>query len=67
MNGPPGTANTMMETACAARTNASFMKSAGSQIVQMFIGDRAKMERDALAKEKAPTVIFIDEIDSIGV
>jgi len=69
MYGPPGTGKTMMARACAARTNASFMKLAGSQLVQMFIGDGAKMVRDAfaLAKEKAPTVIFIDEIDAIGV
>jgi 26S proteasome regulatory subunit T5 len=69
MYGPPGTGKTMMARACAARTNATFMKLAGSQLVQMFIGDGAKMVRDAfaLAKEKAPTVIFIDEIDAIGV
>lgn len=69
MYGPPGTGKTMMARACAARTNATFLKLAGSQLVQMFIGDGAKMVRDAfaLAKEKAPTVIFIDEIDAIGV
>ena len=69
MYGPPGTGKTMMARACAARTNASFMKLSGSQLVQMFIGDGAKMVRDAfaLAREKAPTVIFIDEIDAIGV
>jgi 26S proteasome regulatory subunit T5 len=69
MYGPPGTGKTMMARACAARTNANFLKLAGSQLVQMFIGDGAKMVRDAfaLAREKAPTVIFIDEIDAIGV
>ena len=69
MYGPPGTGKTMMARACAARTKATFLKLAGSQLVQMFIGDGAKMVRDAfaLAKEKAPTIIFIDEIDAIGV
>ena len=44
------------------------MKLAGPQLVQMFIGDGAKMVRDAfaLAKEKAPAIIFIDELDAIG-
>lgn len=69
MYGPPGTGKTMMARACAARTKATFLKLAGSQLVQMFIGDGAKMVRDAfaLAKEKAPTIIFIDEIDAVGV
>ena len=44
------------------------MKLAGPQLVQMFIGDGAKMVRDAfaLAREKAPAIIFIDELDAIG-
>ncbi len=47
---------------------ATFLKLAGPQLVQMFIGDGAKLVRDAfaLAKEKAPTIIFIDELDAIG-
>lgn len=46
----------------------TFLKLAGPQLVQMFIGDGAKMVRDAfaLAKEKAPAIIFIDELDAIG-
>ena len=57
-----------MARACAAQTNATFLKLAGPSLVQMFIGDGAKMVRDAfaLAKEKAPCIIFIDEIDAIG-
>lgn len=68
MHGPPGTGKTMMARACAANTNATFLKLAGPQLVQMFIGDGAKIVRDAfeLAREKAPTIIFIDEIDAIG-
>jgi len=66
--GPPGTGKTLMARACAAQTNSTFLKLAGPQLVQMFIGDGAKLVRDAfaLAKEKAPTIIFIDELDAIG-
>merc|ERR1719224_307859 len=68
MHGPPGTGKTMMARACAAATNATFLKLAGPQLVQMFIGDGAKIIRDAftLGREKAPTIIFIDELDAIG-
>ncbi|EDO06819.1 putative 26S protease regulatory subunit 6A [Babesia bovis T2Bo] len=68
MHGPPGTGKTLLARACAAQTKATFVKLAGPQLVQMFIGDGAKMVRDAfsLAKEKSPTIIFIDEIDAIG-
>merc|ERR1719335_1106143 len=68
MHGPPGTGKTMMARACAAQTNATFLKLAGPQLVQMFIGDGAKIIRDAfaLAREKQPAIIFIDEIDAIG-
>merc|ERR1711885_36743 len=63
-----GTGKTMMARACAAATNATFLKLAGPQLVQMFIGDGAKIVRDAftLAREKAPAIIFIDELDAIG-
>jgi len=47
MHGPPGTGKTMMARACAARSNATFLKLAGPQLVQMFIGDGAKIVRDA--------------------
>jgi 26S proteasome regulatory subunit T5 len=66
--GPPGTGKTLIARACAAQTKATFLKLAGPQLVQMFIGDGAKLVRDAfaLAKEKQPCIIFIDEIDAIG-
>lgn len=66
--GPPGTGKTLIARACAAQTNATYLKLAGPLLVQMFIGDGAKLVRDAfaLAKEKAPAIIFIDEIDAIG-
>ncbi|GMT30407.1 hypothetical protein PFISCL1PPCAC_21704 [Pristionchus fissidentatus] len=68
MYGPPGTGKTMMARAVAAQTKSTFLKLAGPQLVQMFIGDGAKLVRDAfaLAKEKAPAIIFIDELDAIG-
>jgi len=66
--GPPGTGKTLMARACAAQTESCFLKLAGPQLVQMFIGDGAKLVRDAfaLAREKAPAIIFIDELDAIG-
>merc|ERR1712137_29359 len=66
--GPPGTGKTLMARACARETKSTFLKLAGPQLVQMFIGDGAKLVRDAfaLAKEKKPAIIFIDELDAIG-
>ncbi|KAL3866027.1 hypothetical protein ACJMK2_043368 [Sinanodonta woodiana] len=66
--GPPGTGKTLLARACAAQTKSTFLKLAGPQLVQMFIGDGAKLVRDAfaLAKEKEPAIIFIDELDAIG-
>nr|XP_027200401.1 DNA topoisomerase 2-like [Dermatophagoides pteronyssinus] len=67
--GPPGTGKTLLARACAAECKATFLKLAGTELVQMYIGDGARIVRDAfeLAKQKAPAIIFIDEIDSIGV
>jgi len=72
--GPPGTGKTLLARACAKNTDAVFMKLAGPQLVQMYIGDGAKLVRDCfdLAKEKISkegrkgAIIFIDEIDAIG-
>eukprot|EP00297_Palpitomonas_bilix_P005974 CAMPEP_0113885124 /NCGR_PEP_ID=MMETSP0780_2-20120614/10715_1 /TAXON_ID=652834 /ORGANISM="Palpitomonas bilix" /LENGTH=427 /DNA_ID=CAMNT_0000872973 /DNA_START=93 /DNA_END=1376 /DNA_ORIENTATION=- /assembly_acc=CAM_ASM_000599 len=68
MYGPPGVGKTLMARACAAQTKATFLKLAGPQLVQMYIGEGARLVRDAfnLAKEKSPAIIFIDEIDAIG-
>lgn len=74
LHGPPGTGKTLLARACANQTNAIFLKLAGPQLVQMFIGDGAKLIRDAfeLAKEKIQAgvnegaILFIDEIDAIG-
>jgi 26S proteasome regulatory subunit T5 len=66
--GPPGTGKTLLARACAAQTKCCFIKLAAPQLVQMFIGDGAKMVRDIflLAKQKNGAIIFIDEIDAIG-
>mmetsp|Transcript_27967 Transcript_27967/g.41304 ORF Transcript_27967/g.41304 Transcript_27967/m.41304 type:complete len:460 (+) Transcript_27967:93-1472(+) len=74
LHGPPGTGKTLLARACANQTNAIFLKLAGPQLVQMFIGDGAKLIRDAfeLAKNKikqgvsSGAILFIDEIDAIG-
>eukprot|EP00339_Tiarina_fusa_P009886 CAMPEP_0117015688 /NCGR_PEP_ID=MMETSP0472-20121206/12484_1 /TAXON_ID=693140 ORGANISM="Tiarina fusus, Strain LIS" /NCGR_SAMPLE_ID=MMETSP0472 /ASSEMBLY_ACC=CAM_ASM_000603 /LENGTH=444 /DNA_ID=CAMNT_0004719539 /DNA_START=107 /DNA_END=1441 /DNA_ORIENTATION=- len=74
LHGPPGTGKTLLARACANQTKAIFLKLAGPQLVQMFIGDGAKLIRDAfeLAKAKIKqgvaqgAILFIDEIDAIG-
>jgi len=72
MYGPPGTGKTLLARACAKNTDAVFLKLAGPSLVQMYIGDGAKIVRDAfeLAKEKCKersgAIIFIDEIDAVG-
>lgn len=66
--GPPGTGKTMIAKAVANRTNATFMRVVGSELVQKYIGDGAKMVHELfdMAREKAPTIVFIDEIDAIA-
>lgn len=66
--GAPGTGKTMLARACAAATSACFLRLAGPQLVQMYIGDGSRIVRDAfaLAKKKAPSIIFIDELDAVG-
>lgn len=60
MYGPPGTGKTLLARACAAQTNACFLKLAGPQLVQMFIGDGAKIVRDCFALAKVSS-IFSDK------
>ncbi|KAH9362875.1 hypothetical protein HPB48_015162 [Haemaphysalis longicornis] len=66
--GPPGTGKTLLARACAAQAKSTFLKLAGPQLVQTFLGEGARLVRDAfkLAQEKAPAIIFIDEVDAIG-
>ena len=66
--GSPGTGKTMIAKAVAHHTNATFIRLVGSELVQKYIGEGARLVRELfqLAREKAPSVIFIDEVDSIG-
>eukprot|EP01084_Bolivina_argentea_P006560 12446_1 len=66
--GPPGTGKTMMAKAVANATTASFITVVGSEFVQKYLGEGPRMVRDVfrLARENAPSVIFIDEIDAIA-
>ena len=68
LHGPPGTGKTMMAKALAKETNATFIELVGSELVQKFIGEGAKLVKDLfeLARQRAPTIIFIDELDSIA-
>jgi len=66
--GPPGTGKTMVAKALAKQTNATFIELVGSELVQKFIGEGAKLVKDLfeIAREKSPTIIFIDEVDAIA-
>ena len=66
--GPPGTGKTLIAKAVASKTKATFIRMSGSDLVQKFVGEGAKLVKDIfiLAKKKAPTILFIDEIDAIG-
>ena len=66
--GPPGTGKTMLAKAVAGEANVPFFSMSGSEFVEMFVGMGASKDRDLFkqAKEKAPCIVFIDEIDAIG-
>lgn len=66
--GLPGTGKTLLAKAVANRTSATFIRVVGSELVQKYIGEGARMVRElfALAKEKAPSILFIDELDAVA-
>ncbi|PIN86550.1 proteasome-activating nucleotidase [Candidatus Woesearchaeota archaeon CG10_big_fil_rev_8_21_14_0_10_44_13] len=66
--GPPGTGKTLLAKAVAASTNSTFIEIVGSELVQKFIGEGAKLVKEVfqLAREKAPSIVFIDEMDAIA-
>ena len=68
MYGPPGTVKTMLAKAVAHHTSAAFIRVVGSEFVQKYLGEGPRMVRDVfrLAKENAPCIVFIDEVDSIA-
>ncbi|KAJ3062641.1 26S protease regulatory subunit 8 [Podochytrium sp. JEL0797] len=66
--GPPGTGKTLLARAVAHHTDCSFIRVSGSELVQKYIGEGSRMVRElfVMAREHAPSIIFMDEIDSIG-
>lgn len=66
--GPPGTGKTLLAKAVANETNATFIKIVASEFVKKYIGEGARLVREVfeLAKEKAPSIIFIDELDAVA-
>ncbi|MBD3354617.1 proteasome-activating nucleotidase [Candidatus Woesearchaeota archaeon] len=68
LHGPPGTGKTLLAKAVAASTDSTFIEIVASELVQKFIGEGAKLVKEVfqLAREKAPAVVFIDEIDALA-
>src|SRR4030042_752071 len=68
LHGPPGTGKTLLAKAVASSTQSSFIQIVGSELVQKFIGEGAKLVKEIfeLAREKAPSIVFIDELDAIA-
>jgi AFG3 family protein len=68
LTGPPGTGKTLLAKAVAGEAGVPFLSTSGSEFVEMFVGVGASRVRDLFktAREKAPSIVFIDEIDAVG-
>ena len=68
LHGPPGTGKTLLAKAVASSTKSTFIEIVGSELVQKFIGEGAKLVKEIfqLARQKAPSIVFIDELDAIA-
>ena len=68
LHGPPGTGKTLLAKAVANSTKSTFIEIVGSELVQKFIGEGAKLVKEVfqLAKDKAPSIVFIDELDALA-
>jgi proteasome regulatory subunit len=68
LHGPPGTGKTLLAKAVAASTKSTFIEIVGSELVQKFIGEGAKLVKEVfnLARERAPSIVFVDELDAIA-
>ncbi len=66
--GPPGSGKTLIAKAVASRAHATFIRMSGSELVQKYVGEGARLVRDVfqMAKDKSPSIVFIDEIDAVG-
>jgi proteasome regulatory subunit len=66
--GAPGTGKTLIAKAVASRAQATFIRMSGSDLIQKFVGEGARLVKDVfqMARDKAPTILFIDEIDAVG-
>ncbi|HIH87368.1 MAG TPA: proteasome-activating nucleotidase [Methanosarcinales archaeon] len=66
--GPPGSGKTLIAKAVASRAHATFLRMSGSELVQKYVGEGARLVRDVfqMARDKAPCIVFIDEIDAVG-
>merc|ERR1712021_234370 len=66
--GPPGTGKTLLARAVAHHSECTFIRVSGSELVQKYIGEGARLVRElfVMAKQNGPSIIFMDEIDSIG-
>lgn len=66
--GPPGTGKTLTARACANRTDATFIRCIGSELVQKYVGEGARMVREIfqLARTKKACIVFFDEVDAVG-